>query len=353
MSVEDAPDEGGGGGLQEEARRNFLLNYRYRIYIALNVGYWGSNTRYQYFQLDNSYFNRRLSDTQRWALHPAGGAYTPVVNRGEGGGFWDTMGDDAQMYCFEKVYVEDANPYRFWTYNEVMIVPPDATNTAALNATFSSSDADSTLGTWNKFRPGSDRKYTWEFGDGGNYAEPRCRDSCFRITFQEDGQTEVAIRCNRSRYSSWFRPSLVKPGATPSEDEVAFGDQGWAPAWSRSMDPEGYKKVFVPLGEGGDPGGGDGGGGSDGFSQGYEISYGINPHVTDDVGLPRDRILAIDYSHLVVAETDVEDWGVLQPTFARHFGKVNTLLRSGSVTLQDAGDIDPTVPSVADALWKP
>ncbi|KKL28890.1 hypothetical protein LCGC14_2370630, partial [marine sediment metagenome] len=175
------------------------------------------------------------------ALHQAGGAYTPVVNRGEGGGFWDTMGDDAQMYCFEKIYVEDGNPYRFWTYNEVMIVPPDATNTFALNATFSSSDADRTLGTWNKFRPGSDRKYTWEFGDGGNYAEPRCRDSCFRITFQEDGQTEVAIRCNRSRYSSWFRPSLVKPGATPSEDEVAFGDQGWAPAWSRSMDPEGYK----------------------------------------------------------------------------------------------------------------
>lgn len=71
-------------------------------------------------------------------------------------------------------------------------------------------------------------------------------------------------------------------------------------------------------------------------------------------GQDGEKILLLDYAKLtanVIAPGGSDDWTVWRAQ--RHFGKVNTLRRDGSVTLEDAKDIDPSIAAQHDRLWRP
>lgn len=86
------------------------------------------------------------------------------------------------------------------------------------------------------------------------------------------------------------------------------------------------------------------------FHAGGETTYGMNINVLDLEG-GTDKILAVDYNKVVV--DSIEDaWGI-DPSFARHGGKMNVLYVDGSVKLKGVNKIDPIDPATESAYWLP
>ncbi|MCE5327787.1 MAG: type II secretion system GspH family protein [Planctomycetaceae bacterium] len=357
---------GSGGGesdLRSAARSAFFSDYYYRVDIIptyLSTG-WAC-LPCQYFPVNNSYFVRRLSEQQRVTLPPQD--VTNPNHNNYGYVFYDRWPSHEADFCCQKTYVEDANPYRFWMYSEVMILPG---NFVPGNIP-SRAPTDAVDPHW----------YSWQAG-GSGLGDCWCRDSTFRIQFMQDGSTEVKIRCNNIRYSGTFRPGIVKKAASGvySEDtsyQSANGPDGrptttllgpaapttfvdgWDteaspdPRWFQT-NPELYPTVTIPTVSGTpppvEPPSGEG--------KDYVVSYGINPVVASTSSLSPDRVLAIDYSHVAVrALTDVQEaaeWDT--PEFARHQGKLNVLLRRGNVRFMFPDEIDPRTPTNQQQYWNP
>ncbi|MCE5327185.1 MAG: hypothetical protein LLG01_12325 [Planctomycetaceae bacterium] len=380
--------DGSGTGMAAEAMRNFLRDYRYRIgtftwlYWTKPDGSrmsaqerWGFSTPWQYFAVDGSYFIRRVSQTGRDTLYNA-----PYLNP-DGSVFWyrgvyntflltqlvDHKNADgtprvatSPQQCMVMSYTPDSNPYRYWAYSEVNIIPADAninlatSDCAAAGSSWGYSGQTVTYQMSGATRGGEDRWYTWAAG-GYNFPESPNRDSCFRFTHTPEGTTEIAIRVNRRSYGydtqvgyNGYCPTIVKRGTAPSSDLIVVADNQGEALYG-SADPELYEKVVL-----GTPTSGSGS--TTPEPKTYQVSYGINPLVTSAGGVPADHILSLDYSHLVVDKNnsdDQADWASASVPFARHDNKVNVVLRNGQVRSYFPTDIDPTVPSNYAQFWGP
>ncbi|MCE5325493.1 MAG: prepilin-type N-terminal cleavage/methylation domain-containing protein [Planctomycetaceae bacterium] len=378
-----------GANMADETMRNFLRDYRYRIGAFTWMFWtnpdgskisaqqrWGFSTPWEYFAIDGSYFVRRVSDTGRNTLYNA-----PYLDA-SGNVFWyrgvyntflltqlvDPKNSDGSprsavkpQQCMVMSYAPDSNPHRYWVYSEVNIIPPDANINLATNdcagagSGWGYSGQTQTYQMRGATRAGEDRWYTWEAG-GYNFPESPNRDSCLRITHTPEGTTEISIRTNQRNYGyssevgfNGYCPNIVKKAAAPSADTVAVADQQGQSLWGAN-DPELYEKVVL-----GTPTG-DTGGGTEPDVKQYVVSYGINPQITSAAGLRADRILAIDYNHLVVDKdnsADQADWANATVPFARHDKKVNVVFRSGDVHTYFPTDIDPTIPSNYARYWGP
>ncbi|MCE5279531.1 MAG: prepilin-type N-terminal cleavage/methylation domain-containing protein [Planctomycetaceae bacterium] len=369
ISVSSSSGGGGSGGgssdLRSAARSAFFSDYYYRIDIIPTYlsAAWSGCLPCQYFPVNNSYFVRRLSENQRVTLPPQD--MTNPNHNNYGYVFWDRWPSKQADFCCQKTYVEDANPYRFWMYNEVMVLPG---NFVPGNIP-SRAPTDAVDPHW----------YSWQAG-GSGLGDAWCRDSAFRIQFLEDGSTEVKIRANNIRYSGTFRPGLVKKAASGvyTEDtsyQSANGPDGrptttllgpaapttyvdgWDteanpdPRWFQT-NPELYPTVIIPTVSGtpppADPPPAD-------ETGDYVVSYGINTQLVGASGLSPDRVLAIDYSHLAVrALTDpaeAAEWDAAE--FARHQGKLNVLFSRGNVKLMLPDEIDPRIPTNQQMYWNP
>ncbi|MCE5325769.1 MAG: prepilin-type N-terminal cleavage/methylation domain-containing protein [Planctomycetaceae bacterium] len=361
----------GGTSLAEEAMRTFLRDYRQRItngipswapWLADPVVLWKTAFRDVYIPLDGtSYFARKINDPERESLLtvPAG-SYNGAIIKDRYGNpltmLLDTFGAsgygaNAPQWCFKFNYEPGSNPYCNWIYAESGIIPPDS----------------DPAGVWQSFKntggyydTGVDQGtgQTWWWGGRAGYkyfgpqGESPCQNVGMWITHKDDGTTSIGVRIFTEMM--YGQPNLVKKGDLTPDDVIVIPNGYGSPSnpafsaanWN-SPDREGYPKVSI-----GTPGSTGGDGGTPGETNSLTISYGINPHLVDVAGLGADKILAIDYEHLIVQNND-EDWADTNPSFARHNGNVNVLLRSGSVKMMNPTEIDPTIPGTEAQYWLP
>ncbi|MCE5278539.1 MAG: hypothetical protein ABFD92_00380 [Planctomycetaceae bacterium] len=380
---------GSGPGAADETMRNFLRDYRYRIGAFTWMFWtnpdgtkisaqerWGFSTPWQYFPIDGSYFVRRVSETGRNTLYnqpyldASGNVFwyrgvyntfllTQLVDQKNSDG--SPRSDKRPQQCVVMSYTPDSNPYQYWMYSEVNIIPPDANINLATSdcrgagSGWGYSGQTATYNMSGATRAGSDRWYTWEAG-GYNFPESPNRDSCLRIIHTPEATTEISIRTNERNYAysaevgyDGYCPTIVKKASVPSADTVVVATDQGKDKWTAN-DPELYERVII-----GTPSGG-GGGAEEPDVKEYVVSYGINPLITSSAGLPANRILAIDYNHLVVDKNnaaDQADWANATVPFARHNGKVNAVFRSGEVRSFYPADINPTIPSNYATFWGP
>ncbi|MEN6505139.1 MAG: prepilin-type N-terminal cleavage/methylation domain-containing protein [Planctomycetaceae bacterium] len=357
-----------GPALAEEKLQAFKADYRLRMSCNFNgkdaITAFGCSSNYLYLPLDGtSYFARKISHTEYMVmrdhkdasgnndyLHPSVAQFAPAGNTPTFQGTPQRLLHDlpnnwawSPEYCYNFLYSPGADSYTYWIYAGTGAVPPDS-NEAMVRATFSGYRLKQNMDTYWGIYAFWGGSATYK-----SFSDDPAQDVAFWVTHEQDGTTVMRIR---RMWSTSDRnhgiPNIVRHSntTTPGVDDVLvvekFGhpnNDAWAP---NAAVIESLPTVTIGSATGGTT--------PPGSTTSFKVSYGINPSITDQAGLGQQKILAIDYDHLVVRPTD-EDWTAPEPAFARHSGKVNVLYRDGSVATKWPTEIDPNLYEAQ--YWRP